>query len=105
MRAKSQALTGARDSRCRAGTVAEDVGSKSSLTSSSARQRALAAACGRALAVPAGYSSAVSRWVVIAIVAAVVAVEFFVFGAGSIFWGSILLGMIVVVFAETMRTR
>ncbi|SPM41509.1 Mycobacterium numidiamassiliense ORFan, partial [Mycobacterium numidiamassiliense] len=43
--------------------------------------------------------------VVIAIVAAVVAVEFFVFGAGSIFWGSILLGMIVVVFAETMRTR
>jgi hypothetical protein len=47
----------------------------------------------------------VNRWVLIALIAAVLAVEFFVFGAGSIFWGSILLGMIVVVFAETMRSR
>ncbi len=46
-----------------------------------------------------------NRWVLIALIAAVIAVEFFLFGAGSIFWGTILLGMIVVVFAEAMRNR
>jgi hypothetical protein len=47
----------------------------------------------------------VNRWVVIALVAAVLGLELFVFGVGPIFWGSIVIGMIVVVFTEQMKRR
>lgn len=42
---------------------------------------------------------------VIGLVAAVLAAILFAFGAGPVFWGSIVIGMIVVVFTEQLNKQ